>query len=55
MERDDYDYFRRREADERAHAERAGDLTARCAHLDLAERYAARVRAMAPPAAPEAA
>ncbi|HEY0621726.1 hypothetical protein [Sphingomonas sp.] len=55
MERNDYAYFRQREADERASAERAQDQTARCAHLDMAERYAERVRAMAPSATPEAA
>ena len=55
MERNDYAYFRQREADERAYAERAADLTARRAHLDMAERYAERVRSMAPPATPEAA
>lgn len=51
MERNDYDYFRRRERAERANAERAQDQTARCAHLDMAERYAERVRTMLPPAA----
>lgn len=55
MERNDYDYFRRRELDERDCAKRAQDQTARCAHLDMAERYAERVRAMAPPATPEVA
>ena len=55
MERNDYVYFRQREADERDCAERAQDQTARRAHLDLAERYAERVRAMAPPAAPRVA
>lgn len=55
MERNDYAYFRQRELDERDCAERAQDLTARRAHLDLAERYAERVRAMVPPATPAAA
>lgn len=55
MERNDYAYFTQREADERDCAERAQDLTARRAHLDMAERYAERVRTMVPPAAPEAA
>jgi hypothetical protein len=55
MERNDYAYFTQREADERGCAERAQDQTARRAHLDLAERYAERVRAMAPPAAPKVA
>ena len=48
MERNDYHYFRQREQDERASAERAQDLTARRAHLDMAERYAERVRTLAP-------
>lgn len=55
MGRNDYDYFRRRERDERDRAERAQDQTARRAHLDMAERYAERARAMAPPAVPNAA
>ena len=50
MERNDYDYFRQRELAERAHAERAQDMTARRAHLDMAERYAERVRTMPRPA-----
>lgn len=54
MERNDYDYFRQRERAERANAERAQDQTARCAHLDMAERYAERVRTMPPPAASDA-
>lgn len=55
MERNDYVYFRQREADERDCAARARDLTARRAHLDLAERYAERVRSMAPPVVSSAA
>lgn len=55
MERNDYAYFRQREADERGCAERAQDQTARRAHLAMAERYAERVRAMTPPATHEAA
>lgn len=54
MERNDYEYFQQRERAERVHAERAQDLTARRAHLDLAERYAERVREMPPVAMPEA-
>lgn len=54
MERNDYDYFRQREYDERANAERARDQTARRAHLDMAERYAERVRTMSPPTASSA-
>jgi hypothetical protein len=38
----DLEYFRQRERDERACAERAQDLTAQRAHLDMAERYSAR-------------
>lgn len=48
MERNDYDYFRQREENERACAERAQDQTARRAHLDMAARYAERVRTLAP-------
>jgi len=51
MERNDYIYFRQREQAERDCADRARDQTARRAHLDMAERYAERVRAMAPPEA----
>jgi hypothetical protein len=39
------DYDRQREAQERAIAERCADPVARRLHLDLAERYAARLRA----------
>ncbi|MCP3732380.1 hypothetical protein M9978_18315 [Sphingomonas sp. MG17] len=46
----DLEYFRQREQDERACAERALDQTARRAHLDLAERYAARLRQKSPAA-----
>lgn len=44
----DFEYYRRREQHERACAERAQDQTARRVHLDMAERYAARLRTMAP-------
>jgi hypothetical protein len=54
MDRNDYAYFRQREADERGCAERALDQTARRAHLDMAERYAERVRTMMPPVVPTA-
>lgn len=37
------DYYARREAQERALAERAGDSTARLAHRELANRYAAMI------------
>jgi len=47
----DFEYFTRREQDERANAERSHDQTARRVHLALAERYAERLRAMVPPAA----
>jgi hypothetical protein len=39
------DYYARRERQERAVAERAASDIARRIHLDLAERYAALVRA----------
>ncbi|MEG3181938.1 hypothetical protein [Sphingomonas sp. LT1P40] len=48
MQRNDYEYFRQREAEERLNAERAQEQTARRAHLMMAERYAERHRAMAP-------
>lgn len=48
MERNDHEYYRRRERDERARAERAADTTARHAHLTMAERYAERVQAIQP-------
>ena len=51
MSETDLEYFRQRERDERACAERAQDLSARHAHLDMAERYAARLRGMMPTAA----
>lgn len=51
MSDQDFEYYRRREQDERACAERAQDLTARRAHLAMAERYAERVRSLMPPAA----
>lgn len=40
------DYYRRREAQERANAARSGDLVARRVHLDLADRYAALLGAV---------
>lgn len=49
----DFEYFARRELQERAHAQRADDVTARHIHLALAEHYAARLRAITP--VPEAA
>ena len=44
----DYDYLRRREAQERAAAEHAPDPAARYAHVTLANRYAERLRATMP-------
>jgi hypothetical protein len=49
MKRDDQTYFAQREADERRSAERAKDMTARRAHLAMAEHYAEKLRAMAQP------
>lgn len=45
----DFEYFTRREQDERAWAERSQDQTARRVHLALADRYAERLRTMMPP------
>jgi hypothetical protein len=45
VHRTSFDYDRQREAQERAIAERCEDPLARRLHLDLAERYAARLRA----------
>jgi hypothetical protein len=45
----DYDYLRRREAQERAAAERAPDPAARLAHATLADRYAERLELAMPP------
>ena len=51
----DLSYYRRREAQERTLAARAGDMMARRLHLDLAERYARLVQIMTPVDAPAAA
>jgi hypothetical protein len=40
----DVEYYRRRERQEREHAERADDKTARRIHLDMANRYSAMLR-----------
>lgn len=40
----DIEYFARRERQEREHAERADDMTARRVHLEMADRYSARLR-----------
>lgn len=40
----DYDYYRRREQQERECADRCEEIGARRIHLELAERYAAMVR-----------
>lgn len=42
----DYEYFRQRERHERSCAEQAHDQAARRVHLDMADRYADRVREM---------
>lgn len=46
MTNQDRDYFRRREHEERAQAARTDDCCARLIHLQLADRYQARHRAM---------
>ena len=48
MSDQDVEYFMRREQDERASAERSSDQSARRVHLALADRYAERLRKMAP-------
>jgi hypothetical protein len=40
----DVEYFTKRERQEREHAARSDDLTARRAHQEMAERYSARLR-----------
>jgi len=42
----DFEYYSRRAQQERESAERAGDHSARYVHLELAERYAAKLREM---------
>jgi hypothetical protein len=42
----DYEYYSRRARQERENADRCLDHSARHAHLELAERYAAMVREM---------
>jgi len=48
MSDQDFEYFMRREQEERASAERTSDQSVRCVHLALADRYAERLRAMVP-------
>ena len=43
----DMEYFARREREEREHAERSDDMTARRVHLEMADRYSARLRDIA--------
>jgi hypothetical protein len=50
----DVEYFTKREREEREHAERSGDLTARRVHQEMAERYSARLREAHAVAAPVA-
>jgi hypothetical protein len=40
----DLEYFARRERQEREHARRSEDMTARLVHLEMADRYSARLR-----------
>ena len=40
----DFEYYRRREQQERLHAERTEDTTARRVHLEMANRYSAKLR-----------
>ena len=40
----DVEYFTMRERQEREHAERSDDMTARRVHQEMAERYSARLR-----------
>ncbi len=44
MTHHDFDYYSKRAQQEREHAERCLDHSARHVHLELAERYAAMVR-----------
>lgn len=50
----DLEYYRRREQQERSHAERADDQIARRVHLEMADRYSAKLRDMAPAPQPGA-
>lgn len=50
MTRHDLEYYTRREREERASAERTRDATARLVHLEMAERYSARMREILPTA-----
>jgi hypothetical protein len=40
----DREYYARRERQEREHAERSDDTIARRVHLEMAERYSAKLR-----------
>lgn len=40
----DMEYYARRERQEREHAERTDDMTARRVHLEMAERYSVMLR-----------
>jgi hypothetical protein len=44
MTSQDVEYYTRRERQERAHAERADDQTARRVHLEMADRYSAKLQ-----------
>lgn len=45
----DYDYYSRRERQEREHAERSADHGARLVHLEMANRYSAMLRTIEMP------
>lgn len=53
MSERDFIYYQQREQRERERAERAADQTARRAHLDMADRYAERMRTMVRPEMPQ--
>ncbi|MBN8812282.1 MULTISPECIES: hypothetical protein [Sphingomonas] len=48
----DMEYFARRERQEREHAARSDDMIARRVHLEMADRYSARLRDIAVVAVP---
>ena len=43
----DIEYYMKRERQEREHAERTDDMTARRVHLEMAERYSVLLREIA--------
>jgi hypothetical protein len=46
----DVEYYQRRERQEREHAQRSGDSSARRIHLEMADRYSTKVREIDRPA-----